>query len=369
MNPRTIPLRDSGHHLTLYVKPDALQVETVIRNLGDVYPVLILSKEPSRELLDTIQPVLDRWAQAEPGLLIETSGTAGTPKVVFVPEKILWDSTIQTHEAKIWGLTFPPYKMAGLQVVTQAIASGGQLVAPELDVPPLQKLEEFGRAGVQAISGTPTFWRLASGYMGDLQHSLKFITLGGEIADQKLLDSLSGRFQKAKVSHVYATSETGAVFSVNDGLAGFPVTYEGKLFRNGKSINIVKGEIVVNLPNSNDPVFTGDHVVQDEGRYLFDGRSGTHINVGGNKVSLTAVEQSAFQFEGVFDCQASGISNPFSGQSVLLKVIWSSEIMEQELLSHLRKALPRPAVPALVETVTEFKVTESQKKGLGQTLG
>lgn len=368
LNLRTISLGESGKPLAVYVRPDSLQVEGLLRATEHEFPVLLLSKEPTEDIVKASQHIVARRADAEPGLFIETSGTTGKPKIVFIPRRRLWDSTLPTHEAKIWGLTFPPYKMAGLQVIAQSISSGSQLVAPEPELSPLQKLEEFGQAGVQAVSGTPTFWRLANSYTGPLQHSLRYITLGGEIADQRLLDFLAGRFPKAKISHVYATSETGAVFSVSDGLAGFPVDYVGKLFRNGKSMTIIQGQIVVNLPSSNEQVSTGDFVVRSEGRYLFDGRAGTHINVAGHKVSLTAVEQCALQFEGVLDCQAYGMSNPFTGQSVFLKVMWTSENLEQGLLAHLRKTLPRPAVPALIETVTEFTVNESQKKGIGGPL-
>jgi acyl-CoA synthetase (AMP-forming)/AMP-acid ligase II len=195
---------------------------------------------------------------------------------------------------------------------------------------------------------------------------LRFLTLGGEIADQRILDGLQRRYPNDKVTHIYATSETGAVFSVSDGLAGFPVSYVGKTFRSGKAISIIDGEIVVHLPHSKDRlVHTGDYVVLEEGRYVFDGRHGTHINVGGTKVSLTEVERVAIQFDGVFDCQASGIPNPFSGQSVLLKVIWTDEFKIDELLSHLRAALPRAAVPALIETVSKFTINENQKKVSG----
>lgn len=355
-----------GRHVTLLVRPSAVEVEEALRNLESSTVTVLLGEEPSKSFAESLELQLNKKPEAREGVFIQTSGTTGDPKLVFVPRERLWDSTNADHDAKIWGLTFPPHKMAGLQVIAQAIASGGQIVAPNVDIPPLQKLEEFGEASVEAISGTASFWRLASGYQGHLQETLRFLTLGGEIADQKILNRLKTQFPESKISHVYATSETGAVFSVSDGLAGFPASYVGKIFRSGKSISIIEDEIVVHLPgSSNINIHTGDSVVLDEDRYVFDGRYGSHINVGGTKVSLTEVDRVAIEFDGVFDCQASGIPNPFSGQSVLLKVIWADESKENELLSHLRKALPRAAVPALIETVSEFTINENQKKVLG----
>lgn len=347
----------------VHVRPDASVVEGVLRGLDSSSPCVLLDEEPSQDLLENIALRIRKEPESQTGIFIQTSGTTGKPKVVFVPSEQLWDSSNPSHDAQVWGLTFPAYKMAGLQVIAQAIVSGARLVAPAQDLPPLQKLEKFSEAAVEAISATPSFWRMASGFQGQLEKSLRFITLGGEIADQKILDYLNRHYPNTKISHVYATSETGAVFSVGDGFAGFPASYEGKIFRNGKSISVVDGEILVHLPIPRDKsVNTGDFVVLHEGRYLFDGRSSSHINVNGRKVSLTEIERATNEFDGVFDCRATGIPNPFSGQSVLLEVIWSSKANKDGLFSHLRNVLPREALPALIEAVGEFAVNDNQKK-------
>ena len=72
------------------------------------------------------------------------------------------------------------------------------------------------------ISGTPTFWRsfLLAAPPGSLP--LKQITLGGEAVDQPTLDRLAQRFPEARITHIYASTEAGALFSVHDGRAGFP---------------------------------------------------------------------------------------------------------------------------------------------------
>ena len=53
----------------------------------------------------------------------------------------------------------------------------------------------------------------------------KRITLGGEIADQAILSSLRKVFTSSKISHIYASTEAGVGFSVQDSLAGFPLEY------------------------------------------------------------------------------------------------------------------------------------------------
>jgi len=39
--------------------------------------------------------------------------------------------------------------------------------------------------------------------------ALRQITLGGEIADQAVLDALARRFPGARITHVYASTEAG----------------------------------------------------------------------------------------------------------------------------------------------------------------
>ena len=51
---------------------------------------------------------------------------------------------------------------------------------------------------------------------------LRQITLGGEIADKSLLNALAQRIPQAQISHVYASTEGGVAFTVNDGKQGFP---------------------------------------------------------------------------------------------------------------------------------------------------
>ena len=43
---------------------------------------------------------------------------------------------------------------------------------------------------------------------------LKRITLGGEIADQAVIDGLSKMFPLASIVHIYASTEAGVGFSV-----------------------------------------------------------------------------------------------------------------------------------------------------------
>ena len=89
-------------------------------------------------------------------------------------------------------------------------------------------------AQVRAVSGTPSYWRrlVTLGSRDALKEiPLEQITLGGEIADQTLLDTLKLMYPAARIVHIYATSELGRCFSVKDGKAGFPGPFPRQRFR------------------------------------------------------------------------------------------------------------------------------------------
>jgi acyl-coenzyme A synthetase/AMP-(fatty) acid ligase len=159
-------------------------------------------------------------------LFLLTSGTTGTPKVVHqtlpaILGRVLTGSTNKNRDAR-WLLTFETHSFAGLQVVLSAAVGDGLLVVPESRNP--ASLTSLARAcEVTHISGTPTFWRsllMATGEDG--LPALRQITIGGEAVDQATLDRLLNAFPAARLSHIYASTEAGSLFAVNDGRAGFP---------------------------------------------------------------------------------------------------------------------------------------------------
>ena len=82
--------------------------------------------------------------------------------------------------------------------------------------------------GADSISPTPTFWRMAiMQVQEETLRSLAFkqITLGGEIVDQNILDSLQELYPESRITHIYASTEAGASIVVNDGKSGFPESF------------------------------------------------------------------------------------------------------------------------------------------------
>ncbi len=297
---------------------------------------------------------------------IFTSGTTGKPKLVGLDLDRIFDSTRPDHPCDFWGLTYEPFRMAGLQVIAQAISSRARLAFTNSNIGPKDKVELFESVGVKGISATPSFFRLAITGSEKQYPSIEYITLGGEIADQNIIDKAKFAFPSAKVTHIYASSEAGSVFSVSDGLAGFPDTLLNKRLRNGKRIMVEDGELIVDIVDSQESrvtkLKTGDLVEFREGRWRFIGRNDQIIKVGAHKVSLIEVENCALTMDGVEEARALGAPNPFLGSVVHLQVVLNGLDLLPNLERHLRQGLPRSAVPVSIEPVSHLALSSAYKK-------
>lgn len=127
-------------------------------------------------------------------------------------------TTVSTPQApRRWLLPFTPGTYAWWQLVTLSLNVPGQdLVTVEaggLSGWPVLAAAE----GVTAVSATPTFWRhsLLRDRAAVTALRLEQITLGGEPVDQRLLNELTTAFPEARVSWIYASTETGAAFAVH----------------------------------------------------------------------------------------------------------------------------------------------------------
>lgn len=176
--------------------------------------------------------------------LLATSGTTSSPKLVSHSFASLTRTISDNSKGKdfVWGQLYDSARFAGLQVVLQAVLGGSKFVAPSTDLALYKKLSLFAKEGVNALSATPTLWRKILMLEGSHDLNLRSITLGGEIADQAILNALSARYPNAKIRHIYASTEAGAGFSVSDGKAGFPASY---LTQTGNGIAIsIKDDVL-----------------------------------------------------------------------------------------------------------------------------
>jgi acyl-CoA synthetase (AMP-forming)/AMP-acid ligase II len=247
--------------------------------------------------------------------ILTTSGTTGIPKLVSHSLKSLTATTkVDLHRGAEfrWGLLYDYTRYAGLQVLLQGLLSGSWVAAPPHELDLKQRISEFAERQCTHLSATPTMWRKIMMLPESERLQLKQITLGGEIADDRVLSALHAKYRQARISHVFASTEAGVGFSVSDGKAGFPISYLttpprniGLLVRDGRLL-VQNREVDPAYVNSSDRfvdsegfIDTGDMVEIQGDRVLFLGRANGVINVGGNKIHPERVERVLLEHEGV----------------------------------------------------------------------
>ncbi len=312
--------------------------------------------------------------------LMATSGTTGLPKLVE------HDLASLVHRCQrdrlrgaefVWGLLYDPARFAGLQVLLQALLAGSALALMD-NLPIERQTTLLGQYQVNALSATPSLWRRLLMDERSAWLPLRQVTLGGEIADAAILQALRSRYPRARLVHIYASTEAGMGFAVRDGLPGFParwlVTGEAGVnlrIRDDNHLLIrpqlaTGGAEVLRRMDSEGYLDTDDLVCQQGERVLFLGRGNGVINVGGNKVNPEQIEAFLRAITGVMDARVYGQRNSMMGQLVIAELVAAPDcersVLRHDVLRHCRAGLKRWQVPALLKFVDVLSETPAGKR-------
>jgi acyl-CoA synthetase (AMP-forming)/AMP-acid ligase II len=229
---------------------------------------------------------------------------------------------------------------------------------------------------VTATSSTPTFWRylLALGSrerLGALP--LRQITLGGERADQPLLDALGALYPQARLTHIFATTETGPAFSVSDRRSGFPASFlEAPQIGGAVRLRVEDGTLRIASTYSHrgahEWIDTGDLVeIVGDRAYVRGRRNHDTVNIGGTKVVKTEIEDFVRGLPGVVWARAHGERAPFVGELVGLELVvepnaWESlEDAEAAIVQACRNRFAEEAVPRRLRFLDRVPLDEAAK--------
>ena len=316
-------------------------------------------------------------------LLLPTSGTTGTPKIVrhHLGLLLMPLSGYAPPERRRTLIGYHPVSFAGLKVMLAATVAGGQLVAES--EPTLSRLAQTAmRFAPDEFRGTPTIMRSLLALLGAEACKLPFARVGlaGETIDQPLLDRLRALLPHAELWQNYGASETGSFMTVKDGRAGFPARWldEGL---GPVRMRIVDGVFEVASPiamlgylggpmrHPGDPPTwwrTGDMMGIEGDRAYFLGRADSLINVGGAKVRPEEVEQLLLSVAGVMDARVFGRPNPITGQLVAADVAAMPGIdhtaLRRRIQDLLAVHLERHKLPQFLQITSQLAIDPSGKK-------
>jgi acyl-CoA synthetase (AMP-forming)/AMP-acid ligase II len=336
----------------------------------------------------TIMPLEEQpAARLRTEWVLLTSGTTGVPKLVVHSLAGLTapiGAGRQTDDAVVWGTFYDIRRYGGLQIFLRAVVGRASLVLSSVGEPVADHLARLARRKVTHLSGTPSHWRRALMSPAIRQIWPRYVRLSGEIADQGILDCLRGVFPRAAIGHAYASTEAGVAFEVSDGLAGFPAAYVGNV-RDGVEMKVVDGSLCIRSPRTASGyvgaetaalvdrdcfVDTGDIVELRGDRYVFAGRRGGIINVGGLKVHPEEIEAVINRHPQVRMSLVRSKRSPITGSVVIADVVLTRESqharaqllqVRNDILSLCRDALPRHKVPAAISFVPTLAVAATGK--------
>jgi acyl-CoA synthetase (AMP-forming)/AMP-acid ligase II len=205
------------------------------------------------------------------------------------------------------------------------------------------------------------------------------ITLGGEVVDQSILDYLRKCFPKARIVHIYATTELGRCFSVTDGMEGFPDKFLQDPSPEGVEMQIREGELLVrssnamkgygfnSLPTNPERGWftTGDLVATVGDRVVFTGRKNDIINVGGNKVHPLEVERVIRSVPGVCEIRVFAKRSSIFGQLVACDIVsdksWNNRELEDAVQRICKAKLSAHQRPRVIRIVDRIELSPAQK--------
>jgi acyl-coenzyme A synthetase/AMP-(fatty) acid ligase len=315
-----------------------------------------------------------------------TSGTTGLPKLVaHTLSSLIAPITSDPGAAPVvWSTFYDIRRYGGLQIFLRALLGNTPMVLSSAGESVGDFLRRAGARGVTHISGTPSHWRRA--LMSPAAHAIapRYVRLSGEIADQAILDHLKTTYPAAGVGHAFASTEAGVAFAVTDGRAGFPASLvdqpgaavtlrveNGSLrIRSARTATRYLGTAAEPLRDAEGFVDTGDMVERRGDRYVFVGRRGGVINVGGLKVHPEEVEAVINGHPKVRMSLVRTRKSPITGALVVADVVphamqdaAPAELasLTDELLQLCRGQLPRHKVPAAITFVSSLAVAGTGK--------
>ena len=227
-------------------------------------------------------------------------------------------------------------RYGGLQILLRALAGVESLTLSDPNEGVDAFLVRIADAGATHISGTPSHWRKVLMSAEARRIAPRGVRLSGEIADDAVLASLKALYPRAGVEHAYASTEAGVVFAVADGRAGFPAALidddgDVAIRIEDDTLRIRSNRTALRYIGEDAPALKADAAGFRRHRrrgwsgaasaYLFVGRRGGVINVGGAKVHPEEVEAALNAHAAVSASRVFSRKNPITGALVAAEVV------------------------------------------------
>lgn len=262
-----------------------------------------------------------------PGLILYSSGSTGKSKAAvhdFIP--LLEKFKVRRHVKRTVAFLLFDH-IGGLNTMFYTFSNGGCLVTVQ-DRSPENVCAAIEKYQVQTLPTSPTFINLimlSEAYKRYNLDSLELVTYGTEVMAETTLKKFHHLFPDIRLLQTYGLSEVGILRSKSRSSDSLWVKVGGDEFqtrvRNGmleiKAQSAMLGYLNAPSPYTEDGWFMTQDEVEVDGDYIkILGRTTEIINVGGEKVFPSEVENIIQLMEGVQEVAVCGETNPITGQVV-----------------------------------------------------
>ncbi len=298
-----------------------------------------------------------------PGLVLFSSGTSGRSKAsVLDIAKALARYSGKGRAARTLSFLNLDH-IGGINTLLHTFTHGGAIITvPERT--PDSVFAAIAAHRVEVLPTTPTFLTMALVSGAYQQHdtsSLKLITYGTEPMPAQTLSSLRAALPAVRLKQTYGLSELGILptKSKSDDSLWVKLGDAGFAYKIIDDVLWVRSEMAMlgylnaPAPFDDEGYFNTQDVVERSGEYIrILGRRTEIINVGGEKVYPSEVENVILEASNVAEVIVSGRRSPVTGMVVQAKV----RLMEPEderaaaerIRAHCRARLEPYKVPALL---------------------
>jgi len=328
--------------------------------------------------------------------LIYTSGTTSEPKGVAISHSMIEFTTRNIVEILRYSnldidiLPLPLHHSFGLGCLHTSLYVGSTLVllknANNLESV-LESLKKFNATTLAAIPATLTKLlqfekNILENHFSDIRLIItnstsipkKTVTNFKDILKNGNLATYYGLTEASRSTFMVFDKENGKEESVGKMAPGVEIKINkkeeddsnvGEIMIKGK--NVIKNywdnkEADKNLING--WLKTGDRGYLDKEKYLFlKGRNDDVINIGGEKVVPSEIEEIIKQISDVKDVAVFGIKHEIFGQIIKLNVVKeeNSKLDKSHILSHCIKNLERFQIPSKIDFVEKIPKTDYGK--------
>ena len=335
--------------------------------------------EPNRLVADN-PLVAELQSEARPGLILFSSGSTGKPKAILHDFNRIADKFIVQRAPTIAIPFLMIDHFGGINTILGIVANLGTVVTvADRSIAAICRAIQEHR--VELLPTTPSFLTML---MASNLHrtydlsSLKRITYGTEVMPQTTLDRVTAEFPGVVLQQTYGLSEIGVMRSQSrpDGSLWVRIGGDGFKTKVIDDVLWIKSDFAMlgylNAPSNFDAdgwFNTQDKVDVDGEYFRILGRTTDLINVGGQKVYPSEIENVILTVDNVADVAVYGEANALLGSIVVARILTERPEAASELKRKVRAAcaavLANYKVPSKVLLADGPLYSARQKKQRG----